>query len=294
MPETRDRILMPIRNELHFTKMNGAGNDFVILDLRLYSDISAKDCLTLSDRHTGVGCDMILGILSPRDPRATVAFRIWCADGSISMQCGNGARCIAGWALREGLACSPEFMIESPSGLHSVEVLPCGNICVSMGCPDFSPESLPMQGYPAEKDIYETDLSNGNKVQFSALSVGNPHAVILVEDVARADVYATGTALQHSACLPEQVNVGFAQILSRTAIKLRVFEFGAGETLACGSGACAAAAALIKQGLLDREVSVYLPGGEISISWESNNSAIYMAGPAEYSFKGSIPYAALQ
>jgi len=285
---------MPIRNELHFIKMNGAGNDFVIIDLRHCTRISAKDCQTLSDRHTGIGCDMILGILPPRDPLATVAFQIWCADGAQSMQCGNGARCIAGWALREGLVCTPKFMIESPSGLHSVEVLPCGNICVSMGCPNFSPASLPMQGYPAEKDVYETELRNGNKIQFSALSVGNPHAIILVKDVAQAEVYATGTALQHSACLPRQVNVGFAQIISRKAIKLRVYEFGAGETLACGSGACAAAAALIKQGLLDREVSVHLPGGELLISWESNNSPVYMAGPAEYSFKGSIPYAALQ
>lgn len=285
---------MPIRDEIHFTKMNGAGNDFVIIDLRRYTSISAQHCLTLSDRHTGIGCDMILGILPPSEPFATIAFRIWCADGAQSMQCGNGARCIAGWALREGLACSPKFMIESPSGLHSVEVLPCGNICVSLGCPDFSPASLPMQGYPAEEDVYEMELHNGNKVQFSALSVGNPHAVILVEDVASADVYATGTALQHSACLPEQINVGFAQIISRRAIKLRVFEFGAGETLACGSGACAAVAALIKQGRLEREVSVSLPGGEILISWENNNAPIYMAGPAEYSFKGSIPYAALR
>ncbi len=285
---------MPIHDELNFTKMNGAGNDFVIIDLRRYPIPSAQNCMSLSDRHTGIGCDMILGVLQPRDPLATVAFRIWCADGAESMQCGNGARCIAGWAIREGLANSPKFFIESPSGLHSVEVLPCGNIRMSMGCPSFSPASLLLNEYPEEKESYEMELDSGKEVRFSAVSVGNPHAVIQVEDIARAEVRELGTALQRLPSLPAKINVGFAEIISRNAIKLRVFEFGASETLACGSGACAAVAALIKQGLLDRDVSVSLPGGKLTINWKSNTSPIYMAGPADYSFKGSIPYAALR
>lgn len=280
--------------ELVFTKMHGAGNDFIIIDLRVYPCPTPIECQALSNRHTGVGCDMILGILLPVNSSAVVAFKIWCQNGKESSQCGNGIRCVAAWAIREKLARTSQFYVESPSGIHSVEVLSSGNLRVSMGQPNFYPPSIPIYGFIKEENTYKINIDDETSVYCGATSVGNPHAVIQVENISEARVQELGKSIQQSHFFPPQVNVGFSEIISRSAIKLRVYEFGVGETLACGSGACAAVAVLVKQGRLDREVTVFMPGGNLIISWDVETSELFLTGSATFSFKGSLPYAALQ
>ncbi|POT24530.1 diaminopimelate epimerase [Citrobacter freundii] len=274
--------------------MHGAGNDFIIIDLNQYPPPTENMCKALSNRHTGVGCDMILGVRRAINSISVVSFKIWCPDGKESSQCGNGARCVALWAIREGIVKNPRFYIDSPSGTHSVEVLPFGDLRISMGTPKFNPADIPLTGLTEEQGIYELKLEGGNTISCGSISIGNPHAVFQVKDITTADVEILGKALQQSTIFPEQINVGFAQIISRNHIKLRVYEFGAGETLSCGSGACAAVAVLIKQGLLERNVKVSLPGGELYIYWEILSSELFLTGPATYSFKGNIPYDTLQ
>jgi diaminopimelate epimerase/O-ureido-serine racemase len=272
--------------------MHGAGNDFVVLDLRDAPDPSPELCHALADRHTGVGCDLILGVDRPRAAPAVASYRIWTADGAPSQQCGNGARCIAAWALREGLARGPRFALESPSGIHAVEVLGPRTFRIAMGVPRFAPfpgqsAGLPA-GLPDDRGCHEVELDGGSRVRFAAVSMGNPHAVIAVDDVESAPVARTGRALQESGRVPPTVNVGFAEVVARDRIRLRVFEYGAGETLACGSGACAAAAALMRQGRVERGVSVALPGGELRIDWPEPDAPILMTGPAAFVFEGEF------
>jgi diaminopimelate epimerase len=276
---------------LPFTKMHGAGNDFVVIDLR--GDVAAPGpdlCRALADRHTGVGCDQILTIEC--SAHAAASYRIWNADGSASQQCGNGARCIAAWVLRDSVARDPErcladhFALDSPTGTHAVDVVDLHHYRVEMGVPMFAPPmAIPLHGFDAAQDDYRVDI-DGMPVHFGAVSMGNPHAVIEVDDVQAAPVATLGPALQRHAAFPESVNVGFVEIASRKYIKLRVFERGVGETLACGSGACAAAAVLMRRGRIDREVMVELPGGTLSIAWPDDSAQIAMAGPAAFVFEG--------
>ncbi len=277
---------------LPFTKMHGAGNDFVVIDVR--SNVAAPGpdlCRTLADRHTGVGCDQILTIERPRSAHAAASYRIWNADGSASQQCGNGARCIAAWVLRDSVARDPErcladhFTLDSPTGTHAVEVIDLHHYRIAMGVPEFSPSRIPLQGSAAVRDEYVVDIDSA-PVRFGAVSMGNPHAVIEVDDVRTAPVATLGPALQRHAVFPESANVGFVEIASRKHIKLRVFERGVGETLACGSGACAAAAVLMRRGRIDREVLVELPGGTLTIAWPHDDAQISMAGPAAFVFEG--------
>ncbi|MCL1634880.1 diaminopimelate epimerase [Luteimonas sp. SX5] len=281
-----DRAAHPRASALRFTKMHGAGNDFVVLDLRDGMPAPSADlCRALADRRTGVGCDQILTIERPRSGQAVAAYRIWNSDGSSSQQCGNGARCVAAWLVRDGAAGSGDFALDSPAGTHAVQPLGGHRYRIAMGVPDFAPQAVPLAGFDAAQDEYSVDI-DGDDVRFGAVSMGNPHAVLEVLDAATAPVATLGPALQRSGALPQSGNIGFAEVVSRDRIRLRVFERGVGETLACGSGACAAAAVMMRRGRVDREVAVVLPGGELRIAWPDDTAQISMAGPAAFVYEG--------
>jgi len=274
---------------LRFTKMHGAGNDFVVLDLR--GDIAepaAALCRSLADRHAGVGCDQILTVERASDG-AAARYRIWNADGSLAQQCGNGARCIAAWVVRDaqarGHALGEEFVLDSPVGAHAVTRLDGGHYRIEMGLPRFAPTSIPLHGFEGAQDEYVL-YHNDAVFTFGAVSMGNPHAVIEVDDVDHALVETVAPMLQAHPAFPESVNVGFAQVESRDRIRLRVYERGVGETLACGSGACAAAAVLMRRGRVDRDVTVALPGGELRIVWPADDAPLTMSGPTAFVFEG--------
>lgn len=273
---------------LRFSKMHGAGNDFVVLDLRDGTPPpDAALAARLGDRHTGVGCDQILTIEAPRSTGAVAAYRIWNGDGSESGQCGNGARCVAAWLVRDGAARGTRFVIDSPFAAHEVQVLGEGRYAIDMGVPVLDPAHIPLAGFVAPQAEYVIDL-DGTPVTFGALSMGNPHAVIEVDDVAAASVAVLGPTLQHSPAFPQSVNVGFAQVLAPDRIALRVYERGVGETLACGSGACAAVVALVRRGRVGRDVAVQLPGGELRIAWPADEAQVRMAGPTAFVFEGTL------
>jgi diaminopimelate epimerase len=270
---------------LAFSKMHGAGNDFVLLDLR--GGRAAPDAATvraIGDRHLGVGFDQLLAVTDASRPGSVAGYRIWNSDGSAAQQCGNGARCIAAWLVRAGAATPPRFTLDSPAGPIEVECLPDGRYALDMGKPVFAPASIPFRA-THEQPRYEWRARECT-LRFGAASMGNPHALVEVEDVARAPVASQAAELQHSGLFPQGVNVGFAQLLSREAIRLRVVERGVGETLACGSGACAAVAILARQGKVGRRVDVQLPGGTLTIDWPDDDSSIRMAGPAAFVFEG--------
>ncbi len=274
------------RPPLRFSKMHGAGNDFVVLDLR--QGLPPPDAAlsrALADRHTGVGCDQLLTIEPPRSDGAVASYRIWNADGGNAAQCGNGARCVAAWLVRDSAARGQHFVLDSPSGRHEVERLADGEFRIAMGVPRFQPADVPLAGFDAMQDEYVLALGEPS-VRFGAVSMGNPHALVEVDDVDDAPVAELGAALQQHPAFPDSVNVGFAQVMSRESIRLRVYERGVGETLACGSGACAAAAILVRRGRVDREVSVALPGGTLRIGWREDDAPITMAGPAAFVFEG--------
>jgi diaminopimelate epimerase len=272
---------------LRFTKMHGAGNDFVVLDLRHGAAPPSPDlCRALADRHTGVGCDQILTVEAPASAGAVAAYRIWNADGSPSQQCGNGARCVAAWLVRDGTADDAAFELDSPTGTHAVEALGGGRYRIAMGVPRFEPSAIGLNGFDAERDEYDIALDEDLKLRFGAVSTGNPHAVIEVADVDDIPVSRYGSALQQSPAFAESANVGFAQVVARDRIRLRVFERGVGETLACGSGACAAVAVLARRGRVDRDVAVALPGGELRIAWPGDGAQILMSGPTAFVFEG--------
>ncbi|MCF7221514.1 diaminopimelate epimerase [Marilutibacter chinensis] len=270
---------------LHFTKMHGAGNDFVVLDLRGgRPPPSPERCRALADRHVGVGCDQILTIEDPLSDGAVAAYGIWNADGSRSQQCGNGARCIAAWLVRDGAAGGERFQLDSPTGRHMVERIGDGRFRIAMGVPEFDPTRIPMHRFARPQEQYIA--ANPSLPPFGAVSMGNPHALIEADDIAAAPVATIGPALQRDGVFPESVNVGFAQVASRDRVRLRVYERGVGETLACGSGACAAAAILMKRGRIDRSVTIALPGGELLIEWPDDDAPVMMSGPTAFVFEG--------
>ncbi|WP_425515916.1 diaminopimelate epimerase [Stenotrophomonas acidaminiphila] len=271
---------------LRFTKMHGAGNDFVVLDLRDGAPPPDADLAgRLADRHRGVGCDQILTIEPPRTAGSVAAYRIWNADGSTSQQCGNGARCVGAWLVRDGAAQGDEFLIDSPLRTHVVRRLDAGHYAVAMGRPEFEPARIPLIGFPRAREEYVMPLQ-GENVRFGAVSMGNPHAVLEVGLIDAAPVERIGPLLQQHASFPESVNVGFAQVLGPGHVRLRVFERGVGETLACGSGACAAAAVLMQRGRLARDAVISLPGGDLRIQWPADDAQIVMSGPAAFVFDG--------
>ena len=243
--------------------------------------------MALADRHKGVGCDQVLTIEPATSPDAVARYRIWNADGSEARQCGNGARCVAAWLARDGAAGMADagFVLESPAGRHRVVRTAGGRFAVAMGVPAFAPQAIPLAGWHEAQDGYAVDI-DGTEVRFGAVSMGNPHALVEVDDVASAPVARLGGALQSNPAFPDSVNVGFAERRARDRIALRVFERGVGETLACGSGACAAAAILIRRGAVDRDVTVSLPGGDLRVSWPSDAAPVILSGPAQFVFEG--------
>ncbi|MEJ7746843.1 MAG: diaminopimelate epimerase [Luteimonas sp.] len=307
-----------------FSKMHGAGNDFVVLDLRDNASLAqrfahpepvegsanaAELCRALADRRTGAGCDQILTIEPPRSPNAVASYRIWNSDGSPSQQCGNGARCVAAWLVRAAAHGEPveprqaqgerfsseNFMLESPTGTHAVRLLGDDHYEIDMGAAQFTPQAIPLRGFVDAQDEYEIDIvlrqaqeERIESIRFGAVSMGNPHAVIEVLDVDAAAVETIGSRVQQDAAFPESANVGFAEVVSRDRIKLRVYERGVGETLACGSGACAAVAVLTRRGRIGGAEGVFvsLPGGELHIHYDPKRGTTMMAGPATFVFEG--------
>jgi len=275
--------------DLHFTKMHGLGNDFVVLDLRDTSDPHPGLCRFLADRHQGVGCDLILGIAAPRKSGSIASYRIWTSSGLASRQCGNGARCIAAWTVRAGIAVTDRFTLDSPSGTHMVDKIGPDRFRVSLGVPDFSLSAPPLRGFGQSQDGHSVSFYGLPPLTFDTVLIGNPHIVLEVEDITTAPVATLGPCIRDAPGLPDGVNVGFVQFVSPTHIRLRVDEFGAGETLACGSGACAAAATLMRRGRIARHVTVSLAGGDLAVNWPDSTAEITMAGPATFAFEGSVP-----
>ena len=272
---------------LRFTKMHGAGNDFVILDLRGNRPIpDVATSRLLADRHRGVGCDQLIAILDPVAPGSVAAYRIWNTDGSAAEQCGNGARCVAAWLRRDGAGQARAFRLDSPAGAIEVEMHADDDVELAMTVPEFAPARIPL-AIAQPRAVYETQI-DGRTVRFGAASMGNPHALIEVDDIAAAPVARLGGALQASGLFPEGVNVGFAQVLAADRIVLRVNERGVGETLACGSGACAAVAILVRQGRVGRDVAVALPGGTLRLAWPGDEAPIRMRGPTAFVFEGEF------
>jgi diaminopimelate epimerase len=269
---------------LRFSKMHGAGNDFVVLDRRHVNDpLSAATIARLCDRHRGIGCDQLLTIEAPRTEGSAFAYGIWNQDGSRAGQCGNGARCVVAWAQREGLFQGQGVRADSPSGPIDAEVHADG-IEIGMGRPDFLGGSAGFTGGDTPS-LHRL----GRDWPFTVVSMGNPHAVIEVDDVSLAPVQDIGPALQRDARFADRCNVGFVQLIDRGQIALRVFERGVGETLACGSGACAAMASLRRADRVDADVRVVLPGGTLRVTWNAPDAPIRMRGPAEFVFEGELP-----
>lgn len=272
---------------LAFTKMHGIGNDFVVVDCRAAPlPLDAAGIARLGDRHRGVGFDQLLTIEPAREPGCAFAYGIWNGDGSPALQCGNGVRCVAAWLHRAGALPAGPLRLQGPAGPVAVERLEDGRIRVDMGEPRFSPAAIPLAA-AAESDLYALDL-DGTRVAFGAVSIGNPHAVIEVADAAAAAVATIGPRLERDAAFPRGCNVGFAEVRDRGAIALRVWERGVGETLACGSGACAAVAVLRRRGRVGEAVRVSLPGGDLSIEWPGPGATLWMTGPAAFVFDGEL------
>lgn len=271
-----------------FTKMHGLGNDFVVLDgTREPIALDANAVRAIADRHFGIGCDQILIVEPARSSNADFGYRILNADGSESGQCGNGARCFARYVREQGLTDKTEITVDVRGGQMVLEDLGEHRFRVAMGIPVFEPAAIPLAGFE-RADTYTLDDVAGQQLQFAALAVGNPHAVLRVADVERADVAAIGPALESHPAFVERVNVGFMQVVARDRVRLRVYERGAGETLACGSGAAAAVVVGISAGVLDKRVSVELPGGVAEVEWAGASKPVYLSGPAERVFDGKL------
>jgi len=272
---------------LKFIKMHGLGNDFVVLDaLTRPLDLTQGQLARIADRHFGVGCDQVLVVEPPRLPHTDFHYRIFNADGGEVEQCGNGARCFVRYVRERGLTNKTEIRVGTRAGVIVPRLEADGRVTVDMGIPDFEPARIPFEA-PARAPTYALEL-NGRRIEVSALSMGNPHAVQVVADVERAPVTAEGPLIEHHPRFPRRVNAGYMQVVSRRRILLRVWERGSGETLACGTGACAAVAAGVTRGLLDGEVTVATRGGDLGISWTGEGASVMMTGPAETVFEGEI------
>jgi diaminopimelate epimerase len=274
-----------------FTKMEGAGNDFVVLDCtRAPFALGAEELRRLADRHFGVGCDQILVVEPPsvsgNAAGADFRYRIFNADGGEVEQCGNGARCFVRFVTDRGLTAKREIRVETLSGLIAPRLEADGEVSVDMGAPILELARVPfITPHPGLMQRLEVA---GDTVEIAVLSMGNPHAVQLVADVERAPVTVQGPLIERHSRFPRRVNAGYMQVLDRHRIALRVWERGAGETLACGTGACAAATSGVLRGLLDSPVTVVTRGGTLTISWAGGDNPVWMKGPARSVFEGSI------
>lgn len=291
--------------EIDFTKMHGLGNDFVVIDAITQAiDLNARQIRAIADRHRGVGCDQLLLVEKAVDPKAEFRYRIYNADGGEVEQCGNGARCFAMFVRQQGLTTNAIIQVETAGGLIEL-VVEGDQVTVDMGVPDFQPESLPFLVAKDESRQQETYdiIVNGDEYSISAVSVGNPHAVMLVDNVDEVNLDKLGKAIESHELFPNRVNAGFMQIVSRDEIRLRVFERGVGETQACGTGACAAVAVGRRLGKLDEQVTVHLHGGDLMIRWPDKlpgeeqpnedlanikKQKLLMTGPASTVFQGKI------
>jgi diaminopimelate epimerase len=272
---------------LRFAKMHGQGNDFVVVDgVRQRVALTPRQVSRLADRHFGVGFDQLLLVERPGSPANDFRYRIFNADGGEVEQCGNGARCFARFVREEGLTGKDEIRVETARGVIVPRIGAGGTITVDMGPPRFEPREIPFLA-PERRPTYVLDV-DATPVEVSVLSMGNPHAVQLVQDVDAAPVATEGPRIERHPAFPERVNAGYMQVVDRGRIRLRVWERGAGETLACGTGACAAVVAGIERGLLDREVRVATRGGELVIGWPAPGGAVMMSGDAVRVFDGEI------
>ena len=273
--------------KIRFAKMQGQGNDFVVLDaVRQEIALTSQQVQRIADRHFGVGCDQLLVVEKPRTPDTDFRYRIWNADGGEVEQCGNGARCFARFVRDEGLATKSAVRVETASGVIVPEILPTGQVRVDMGAPRFAPADVPFDA-PEERVTYPLDVA-GKRVEVSVLSMGNPHAVQVIAEVGLAPVATQGPLIENHPAFPRRVNAGFMQVVSRGHIRLRVWERGAGETLACGTGACAAVVSGIRRGLLDADVRVSTLGGDLSVHWPGMGAPVMMTGDAVRVFDGEI------
>ena len=274
---------------LTFTKMHGLGNDFVVLDgVSQRIDLSPEQIHALGNRHTGIGFDQLLIIAPATLPNHDFAYLVYNPDGSQVENCGNGSRCMVSFIQARGLSSKTEFSLQLING----STLHCraeddGNVTVDMGAPIFEPEQIPFIA-TAQAMTYPLELPTGDKLELSVLSMGNPHAVLLVPDIDLAPVAQWGPLIENHQKFPQRVNAGFMQVLNAGTIRLRVYERGTGETLACGTGACAAVVAGIRQGLLNNSVEVQLPCGSLQISWQGEGSPVLKTGPATTVFEGTI------
>jgi len=275
---------------LSFTKMHGLGNDFIVFDAARPDEVpSAAALRRLADRRTGIGFDQALVLEPPRRAGTDVYYRIFNADGSEVEQCGNGARCIARLVASRAAVRERPLVMDSPGGIVNARLRPDGLVSVAMGVPDFDPRALPFEA-EREAPSYHLELPGG-PVEFGAVSIGNPHAVIRVRSVGDAPVDTVGPAVENHPRFPRRVNVGFLEIAAPDHVRLRVFERGVGETQACGTGACAAVAVGRRHGPLAEEVRVDVPGGRLIVQWPGPGEPIWLTGPAETAFEGHVDIA---
>jgi diaminopimelate epimerase len=272
---------------VEFTKMHGVGNDFVVFDSPLPDSLLSPQRLrALADRRTGIGFDQALLLEAPRRAQSAAYYRVFNADGDEVEQCGNGARCIAALLHRRGVARDGALTLDSPAGPIHARLAEGGVVSVGLGAPDFDPRSLPFEA-PSEADSYALEVA-GQRLEIGAVSLGNPHAVLIVTSVEDAPVETLGPGIERHPRFPKRVNAGFLEIVARDAVRLRVYERGAGETRSCGTGACAAVAVARRRGLLDARVRVTVRGGELQVNWAGVGEQIWLSGPVQISFQGHI------
>ena len=272
--------------QLAFLKMHGAGNRIVVVDERAQDrpPPTPEQLRRLGNEATGPGFDQLMWVGPPSNPAMDASYRVFNADGSEVEQCGNGVRCVV--RMLSDKAAKQRFVLEGPAGPVEAERLDDGRVRVNMGAPEFEPERIPFEA-DTKSDHYDLDV-DGELLEVACVSMGNPHCVIRVDDVATADVDRLGALIESHERFPTRTNVGFMKIRDRSTIDLRVFERGVGETLACGTGACAAAVAGQRDGLLDDEVTVRLPGGQLVVSWRGNDEPVWLTGDAEHISEGTI------
>ena len=273
--------------EIHFAKMHGLGNDFVVIDaISQAINLTSAQMKRIADRHFGIGCDQILLVEKPQSTSAEFRYRIFNADGGEVEQCGNGARCFARFVRAQGLTNHDTINVETNAGEITLKLLANDQVEVDMGSPVFEPEKIPFLADHIA-DQYALNLGQ-QSLQLGVLSMGNPHAVLIVDKVVEASVERLGAAIETHAYFPNHVNVGFMEVVNAQHIRLRVYERGVGETLACGSGACAAVVYGQKIGLLAENVTVELAGGCLNVRWLGVGTSVIMSGPASYVFSGAI------
>ncbi|MFQ5468877.1 MAG: diaminopimelate epimerase [Gammaproteobacteria bacterium] len=272
---------------IRFSKMHGLGNDFIVInaiDQRL--ELDTEQIRFMADRHFGIGCDQVLLVEQAQQQDVDFHYRIFNADGGEVNQCGNGARCFARFVRDQGLTDKDQIVVSTAAGVIQPRIEPDGRVTVNMGSPSFEPEDIPfIAEQKATNYLLDIDVE---QVEVGVVSMGNPHAILIVDDVSHAPVQKVGPLIESNSRFPDRVNVGFMELADRGLVRLRVYERGVGETLACGSGACAAMVVGHCRGLLNDTVTVVLTGGDLQIRWQGGNSSVYMTGPAVHVFEGVI------